>query len=251
MITLLMALFMVLFSISSVNKAKFEGLQRSLKEAFGGKVMPGGQSIKEAGGSLSSPKVLASPLAPVFNQAGRGRQSPAQESASFRALKARIDRYAREHGISGQVSTQVARDGLHIRLLTDKLLFDSGSAAPKPASRGLLVKLGAVLGQERRHPVTVEGHTDPLPVHSAAIPTNWELSTARAAAVVRALGARVDVRRMTASGRAALDPITSNDTAAGRALNRRVEILLPRQATDAPAKRDRFVPIPEATEGRP
>ena len=253
MITLLMALFMVLFSISSVNKSKFEQLQRSLKDAFSGRVLPGGESIKEAGGESTSTKVMSPPisLAPPVTATNRA-QSRAQEARSFEELKKRIDRYARQHGISGQVSTRVTPDGLHIRLLTDKLLFDSGSATPKPASRSVLGKLGAVLGQEGRHPVVVEGHTDPVPVQSAQFPTNWELSTARASAVVRALAAHVSYRRMTASGRAYLDPITSNDTQAGRGLNRRVEILLPRQATDAPAKNtDRFVLIPEATEGQP
>jgi chemotaxis protein MotB len=253
MITLLMALFMVLFSISSVNKSKFESLQRSLKDAFSGRVLPGGTSIKEAGGESRSAKALAPPisLSPTTIAPVKSTQTRAQEDESFQELKRRIDQYAREHGLSGKVSTRITADGQVIRLLTDKLLFDSGSATPKPGSNALLSKLGAVLGHEGRHPVKVEGHTDPVPVHSAMFPTNWELSTARASAVVRALAAHVSYGRMTASGRAYLDPITSNDTGNGRALNRRVEILLPRQATDAPAKKGRFIAIPEATEGHP
>jgi chemotaxis protein MotB len=81
--------------------------------------------------------------------------------------------------------------------------------------------------------VRVEGHTDAVPIHSAQFPTNWELSTARASAVVRVLAADgVSPDRLTAAGRADLDPIAPETSAAARALNRRVEILLPRQAME-------------------
>lgn len=241
MITLLMALFMVLFSISSVNKSKYETLQRTLKDAFSGKVLPGGKGIADAGGPTESRKALAPPLdtlaepvsAPSPGPTGQGSKSHARqaEDREFKELKRQIDRYTQRRGLSGQVRTVVSEDGLHIRLLTDKLLFDSGSATPKPASAGLLNELGDVLHQAPTHTVEVAGHTDDVPIHSTQFPSNWELSGARAAAVVRALAAHgVNQRRLTAAGRAQLDPITSNDTPAGRQVNRRVEILLPRMA---------------------
>jgi chemotaxis protein MotB len=252
MITLLVALFMVLFSISSVNKSKWTTLQRTLKEAFGGKVMPGGESIKEAGGPTSSMKVLMPPLAPSFNQVsgrGDGKMSRSQEDDSFRHLKTRIDGYAKQAGLSGRVQTRVTKDGLVIRMLTDKLLFNSGSAQPNPQSLPILHKLAGALGAEGQHPVVVSGHTDRIPIQTTQFPTNWELSAARASAVVRAFAPTVSPQRMTASGRAYLDPITSNDTPAGRELNRRVEILLPRLATEVPVGRS--ASSTTATEGHP
>lgn len=247
MITLLMALFMVLFSISSVNKSKYETLQRTLKDAFSGRVLPGGKGIADAGGSEAQ-KALASPLNTLAEPVntfspgptGKGGQGSANAGAAkrraedrqFDQLKQQLDAYTRKHGLSGQVRTTVAPDGLHIRLLTDKLLFDSGSAAPKPASSGLLHELGGVLHQAVGHTVEVAGHTDNVPIRSAQFPSNWELSGARAAAVVRSLAANgVNPKRLTAAGRAELDPITSNDTPSGRQVNRRVEILLPRVAS--------------------
>jgi chemotaxis protein MotB len=255
MITLLMALFMVLFSISSVNKSKYVVLQKSLKDAFSGRVLPGGKGIADSAsapaGRVVSPPVPAT--APVNPRAVS--QTPAQESREFQDLKRRIDRYVAKAGLSGQVTTRVTPDGLLIRLLTDKLLFDSGSATPNPGSAPLLREVGGALATDRAgHQIQVKGFTDDVPIRSATFPTNWELSTARASAVVRTLITdHVSASRLTASGRGQLDPITENDTPDGRALNRRVEILLPRQATDGPGATSapkRLVPTP-ATEGQP
>jgi chemotaxis protein MotB len=78
-----------------------------------------------------------------------------------------------------------------------------------------------------------------VPISGAQYPTNWELSTARAATVVRTLvSARVDPRRLTAAGRASLDPLSTNATHDGRSTNRRVQIVVPRQAPAAPITED-------------
>lgn len=253
MMTLLVALFMVLFSISSVNKSKLVSLQKSLKDAFSGHVLPGGQAIMENGGAATDNRVIAPPqnTSPMIGGATAGL-SPAQKAAAraaeakdFSKLKAQIDAYAKQQGISGQLSTRVTPDGLHIRILTDKLLFASGSATPREGSYPLLAKLGTVLAAEGHHAIIVEGHTDSMPIASRQFPTNWELSGARGSAIVRAmLAAKVAPDRLTAQGRADRDPITSNATPAGRAVNRRVEILLPREMTDTPA------PQPASTGNR-
>ncbi|MCW2997774.1 MAG: OmpA family protein [Solirubrobacterales bacterium] len=261
MMTLLVALFMVLFSISSVNTSKYEGLQRSLKDAFSGRVLPGGTAIASAGGAATDNRVIAPPrsTSPQPQLGGRSdngtkAQQDAQaqaEAERFTRLKRRIDAFAAKAGISGQVSTRVSRDGLHIRVLTDKLLFDSGSAAPKAGGAGVLAKLGTVLAAEHDHRVLVEGHTDSVPMTSAQFPSNWELSAARAAAVVRSmLGSGVAPDRLTAAGRADRDSVTANETPAGRQLNRRVEILLPRAAavTPDPASTDAAPPAPGAPD---
>jgi chemotaxis protein MotB len=260
MITLLMALFMVLFSISSVNISKFVSLQHSLQDAFSGRILPGGRALEESGGSTVSPQVAATPAAstPAATNEGAGRkaadaaakaQAKAEEE-DFKALKQRVDQYAVGHGLQSKVTTLITKDGLVIRLLTDKLLFASGDATVQPAGRGLLAKIGGMLRAESQHAIRVRGFTDSVPIHTAAFPSNWELSAGRAASVVRAFaGAGVAPRRMEAAGRAALDPLNANATAEGRARNRRVEVLLPRVATgkagdDAtqPERQPRFAP---------
>jgi chemotaxis protein MotB len=260
MITLLMALFMVLFSISSVNISKFVTLQHSLQDAFSGRILPGGRSIKESGGSTTATQIAEN--TPTIKQsaaeaasskaakAAAAAQAAKVEQESFKKLKERVDEYTRAHGLSSKVSTIVTKEGLVIRLLTDKLLFASGSAAVEAPGRPLLAKVGALLRAENQHEIRVRGFTDPVPIHTAAFPSNWELSAGRAASVVRAFAqAGVAAERMEAVGRASLDPLTTNATAAGRARNRRVEVLLPRVATGTAAaeatkadERPRFAP---------
>jgi chemotaxis protein MotB len=262
MITLLMALFMVLFSISSVNVSKFVTLQRSLQDAFSGRILPGGRALQESGGSTTSPKVSATPETSTpsvtADGAAKAKADAAAKAAAakaeekdFKALKARVDEYVDKHGLASKVTTLVTRDGLVIRLLTDKLLFASGSATLQPGGRGLLEKVGSLLRAENQHEIRVRGFTDPVPIHTAAFPSNWELSAGRAASVVRTFAqSGVAPERMEAAGRAALDPLSSNATALGRARNRRVEVLLPRVATGAAAdkavkassERERFAP---------
>jgi chemotaxis protein MotB len=250
MITLLMALFMVLFSISSVNVSKFVTLQRSLQDAFSGRILPGGRALQESGGSTTSPKVSATPESSTpsvtADAAAKGKADAAKAAAAaakaeekdFKALKARVDEYVGKHGLEDKVTTLVTKDGLVIRLLTDKLLFGSGSATVQPGGRGLLEKVGSLLRAENQHEIRVRGFTDPVPIHTAAFPSNWELSAGRAASVVRTFAhAGVVPERMEAVGRAALDPLSSNATAPGRARNRRVEVLLPRVATGAAAEK--------------
>jgi chemotaxis protein MotB len=237
MITLLMALFMVLFSISSVNISKFKDLQRSLQDAFSGRVLPGGRSIKEAGGSDQVETAGQSLPNPALQQRQGGLASAAaREQDDFQKLKAQIDAYARAHGLSTKISTRVDRRGLHVRVLTDRLFFDSGSADIQPDGLTVVSKLSQLFAAERAHPVQVEGHTDPQPIHSDRFPTNWELSAARASSVVRTMvGDGVTAARLSAVGRAYLDPIAANDSAAGRARNPRVEFLLPREQVATPS----------------
>jgi chemotaxis protein MotB len=245
MITLLMTLFMVLFAISSVNTTKFELLSKSLSEAISGKIVTGGPSLQESGATEKSEKSTPEPPIPAIQPlirtesstsergstraAASSSNSAAHEEEDFQALKRKIDAYAKEHGLQSQLQATVARRGLVIRLLTDRVLFASGRAHLEPASQGLLTAISRLLVTEVRHPIAVEGHTDDRPIASAQFPTNWELSTARATQVVRFfIRHGVAPRRLQAAGLAAQRPIASNSNDFGRSRNRRVEIVLVR-----------------------
>jgi chemotaxis protein MotB len=241
MMTLLFALFMVLFSISSVNTSKLTALQKSLQDAFSGAVLSGGKAIM-ATGSQSEPKraaaeppltslsALTSPPSTSVNpQTGSTSKKAVAEQQEFQELKRRIDAQAKKAGLQGKVLTTVRRRGLVIEILTDKLFFDSGSAQLKPEALGILDKIAVILAGELKHPIVVEGNTDSQPISGAQYPSNWELSGARAAAVVRDFNAHgINPRRMSFTGYGSTLPIADNSTAAGRSKNRRVDVVLSR-----------------------
>jgi chemotaxis protein MotB len=257
MITLLMALFMVLFSISSVNISKYQVLQHALKAAFSGDILPGGKSIAQQGSTSNSSHAPstqdATAVVPLTALGSRlennsatsssptsatathvsgatSAQAAAQAEASeFIRIKHELEAYAAAHGFQKSVQTTIEARGLVIRVLTDDLLFSSGQATLNSRADGLLGEIGQLLNIDQTHPIDVEGNTDNVPIQSAQFPSNWELSTARASTVVRFLiGHGVGPRRLTATGNADQRPVASDLTAAGRARNRRVEIVLRR-----------------------
>src|SRR5215211_5944206 len=111
MITLLMALFMVLFSISSVNTSKFESLQRAMQEAFSGRILSGGKAIRQTGSETDAQRPAATPPIPAINSmtqqlaAAKQQKAAASEEEDFKALKVKMDSYAHEHGLTSQIET--------------------------------------------------------------------------------------------------------------------------------------------------
>jgi chemotaxis protein MotB len=136
--------------------------------------------------------------------------------------------------------TQLA-DRLSVSML-DKILFPSGEADITPAGLKILERVGNIIKNVQDKIIRVEGHTDNVPIHprlQKQFPTNWELSTARATNVVRFLQDKIgmDAMRLQAVGLSEYHPLASNETAAGRSQNRRIEIaLLPMAVAPLPAK---------------
>ena len=127
---------------------------------------------------------------------------------------------------------QLSRSGGKVRVdLVDKVLFDSGEATISSRGAEVLQRVATVLASIDDKQIQVSGHTDDSPISpklTAQFPTNWELSAARATNVVRFLAEKGGVpgKRLVASGYGPYEPIATNNTAAGRARNRRIEILL-------------------------
>jgi chemotaxis protein MotB len=242
--------FVVLFAISSTNVSKVKALQQSLQEAFSGPVLSGGQAMMQTGDTSAGQRSASTNPIPsqtpaeavkaamqstdesareAASAASAGAKLAAQEQQDFEALKRRIDKLVEEAGLGAKVSTTVTRRGLKVRLLTDDLFFDSGSAVINAGALSTLDQIGVIIAEEAKHPVEVEGHTDDRPIATSQYPSNWQLSGARAGAVVQRLtGAGVAGRRVSLGGYAAQHPVASNATSAGRARNRRVEIVLTR-----------------------
>lgn len=150
----------------------------------------------------------------------------AKKDSVNNALKLNLIRSLNSVG-SDDVQVDIRGGKVHVSI-SDQLLFASGSARINRAATQILGKVSTVLNEHRQLSVMVEGHTDNIPVNANGINDNWELSTARATAVVRQLvnDFYVDPSRLTAAGRAEFDPRGDNETAAGRARNRRTEIVI-------------------------
>ena len=129
-----------------------------------------------------------------------------------------------------QIQVERIRDQIRVDMV-DEILFDSGEATLKPGGVAVLKKVGAVLAKVKDRPITVQGHTDNVPIRGALtkrFPTNWELSSARATNVARFLQeqAGLDPTRLAAAAFSEYKPKASNDAEEGRHANRRIEILL-------------------------
>jgi chemotaxis protein MotB len=112
--------------------------------------------------------------------------------------------------------------------LSDKMLFQSGSSNMTPKSKDVLGKIAKIVESRPEVEVMVEGYTDNVPIKSACVEDNWDLSVKRATAVVRVLqkGYNVDPNRIIAAGRGEFNALTSNDTPEGKATNRRTRIII-------------------------
>jgi len=145
-----------------------------------------------------------------------------QLSGTYQSLVEQLESEVR----SGEVEIEELRGRLQVRAL-DQILFDSGSAELEPRGREVLAKVARQLAKVSDRRVRVEGHTDDVPIATARFPSNWELSVGRAATVARFLAEQgVAAERLEAAGFGEFRPIASNADPAGRARNRRIEIVL-------------------------
>ncbi len=131
-------------------------------------------------------------------------------------------------GFNAKQLTVFIKNGKVYVSMQESLLFPSGSAVVNPMGKDALAKVAGVLNTSSDINIDIEGHTDSIPIHNKMYKDNWDLSTARATAIAHVLidDYRVSPTRLIASGRSWYDPVAPNSTEAGRALNRRTEIIL-------------------------
>ena len=233
MITLLMVFFIVLYAISNTDLRKFTALAQSVSAAFNTDVFSGSQAVTVMSGAESAPGASS------FDSGGGAVGSDS------RAIEAALRDYAIREGIEAGVSVEVVPEGVAIRI-SESLLFSSGRASLTETSQKLLRR---VVDAVRPLPngIRVEGHTDDLPPSGPFYRDNWELSSARAIAVLRAMVTDgIAAARMSAAGFAEFHPVAANSDEAARNRNRRVDvvILYPNARDSVPADAERR-PIPE------
>jgi chemotaxis protein MotB len=226
MITLLMVLFIVLFSMSQVDLAKYQKLKQSLSGAFGSNPIEGGAGVLSSGTSpIPMPGIAIQAQKALAAQQAQAAAAAA-EQAALEQTKVELGAALDKVGLGGGVGLRVERRGLVVTIASDKVLFVAGQATLQPEGRQLIHQLAAPLAA-LPNPLRIEGHTDDVPI-DGTFASNWELSTARATTVLRELESAhaVSPARLSATGFADQRPIASNSTATGRARNRRVEILV-------------------------
>lgn len=176
-------------------------------------------------------------------------QNQAAQAEAARKLKVLQDRINAQKDLANRLKMSISdalmgfkpdelsvylKDGNVYVSLEEKLLFPSGSAVLNPAGKEAIGKLAAVLTKTPEIYVQILGHTDNVPIKTERYSDNWDLSTARATSIVRVFttGNGMDPLRITASGRGEFHPVKSNETAEGRASNRRTEIILSPDLTE-------------------
>jgi chemotaxis protein MotB len=228
MLTLLMVLFVVLYSMSQTDAVKFAALKASLNQAFNVEVLKGTEpsSLKgDSGSSFVSP-MMDQPLTQEI-RAMMGDPSPSQaELTALQALRQAVAQVPIPLESSGHVEVGTSREGIVISL-AGNLLFDSGKSDLKPQGLVLLDSLADRL-KSMSNEIRIEGHTDNVPIATPLYPSNWELSSARAITVGRYLSEHDEIApaRLAAAGYGEFRPVTSNDTREGRARNRRVDLVI-------------------------
>ena len=212
--SLLLTFFIFLFAISTVNPVKFNLILSAFRGSFG--VLAAGRTITKA------------PLIEMGLQVSK--LPSASEGSRLGDVEWKAIHILRTWMTKGAV--RVRRDERGVRIIiASRLLFDSGSAYPKPESRKLLSVVAKLLKSIPDYPFRIEGHTDKNPIKgklARIYPSNWELSAARAAAVARILIGEygINPKRVSIAGYGSTRPICKQDIPECWALNRRVEIVI-------------------------
>lgn len=154
------------------------------------------------------------------------RSSLDQRDSTLNSILGRIQSALQQY-TADELSIEI-RDGKVYVALSDRLLFESGSASLNRLGKEALGKLASALSRNPDLNVRVEGHTDNVPIRTSCVKDNWDLSVLRATSVVRTLSQDYNLSptQVTASGRSEFFPKASNETREGRALNRRTEIII-------------------------
>jgi len=217
LITLLLAFFIMMYTFSRQDAQKYQEVSEYLRAIFSG-----GPAILRAGTTPES-KVIIPPPKP---------KSEIEEIA--KQLEKEIQGMAEAADPEHKISVLTDERGIVIRIM-DRAFFDEGRAELKDRAKSALMKIAPTI-KASNNQIRIEGHTDNVPIRTTEFKSNWELSVRRATEVVRNLIEKYDFppERISATGYAEYRPVASNETEEGRALNRRIEIILLRPQTTDP-----------------
>jgi chemotaxis protein MotB len=234
LLTLLLAFFVVMYAVSTVNESKYRVLSDALSDAFSGpprslKPVQAGPPIRRASNVDSKidirPQFALRALPPRSAHDQDALNRLKQQAQLNRQLATDLSEQMPGLLEQGKISVRALADRVEIDVGSDSL-FASGSASVKADGEYLLLRIAKVL-KLLPYRVRVEGHADDVPISTLQFPSNWELSAARAAWVVRNLSEHgIEPQRLSMQGFGAYQPVASNISESGRRTNRRVSIVL-------------------------
>lgn len=238
-ITLLFALFVVLFASSQVDKRKTMAVAQSIQSAFRqlGVFSSGKDDMELERIKLlanSNPPATTSPSMPMGGKSPNVMSGAEYLKGELSGIKIKLDKALFGEIERHAVNITLTREGLIVSL-QEIGFFDSGSAVLKPGAMPALAKIAAILSRTTQN-IRVEGHTDNVPIHNSKFASNWDLSTARATEVLNLLITRFGIapQRLSAAGYAKYHPVESNATPQGKARNRRVDLVILRTDISSP-----------------
>lgn len=220
-ITLLFAFFVVMYAISSVNESKYQMFSASLTSAFGKQIVKSDATVP-----TNEQDLLLKSLVDR-----RDAKLAEQQQEAMQDITKNINQVMNALVKNGEVSVMQTNRGVAIEI-NASALFNPGDAVIQGGAINILAEVAKVLEQVDLA-IEVEGHTDDIPINTQKFPSNWELSSARASSVVRLfIEHGLKSGHLKAIGSAANYPVTSNDTADGRARNRRITVTILSPASD-------------------
>jgi len=237
-ITLLFAFFVVLYAFAKADQKKQKQVSASIDTAFRSlSIFPSaGRQPPTSGGASDSASEAEEAAIPANIVMDEEVFSPARVKDDLERLHRELAQTLSSQVAAHTVSIHMGRDGLVISL-REAGFFASGSATPRPETLSTLKQIAASLSRTP-YDLRVEGHTDNIPIHTSEFDSNWELSAARATRIARIFlnMKAMPPERISAAGYAEFHPVADNDTADGRAENRRVDlVILPRTKVDLSA----------------
>lgn len=221
LVTQLLAMFVMMFTFSTLDAQRYKTAIASFQGALG--ILPGAHSVvRGAGPGVGQETTASMQIRPTPSRLG----TIVGPDPQLLQVKQQVEQALGEKGFLQDVELELGEDRLLLRF-SDQVLFDSGKADLRPEALDRLDALATVL-RELPNRVKVEGHTDTDPISTLQFPSNWELSTARAANVIRYWieWHGLDPRRFEASGMGEWHPVAPNDTPENKQKNRRVDVLI-------------------------
>jgi chemotaxis protein MotB len=245
LMTLLVALFLVMYAMSATDAKKFEEMSQAFSSALNG----GTGVLTERAATPSDNNLDQGKGQKMDNVISKntGEAEIAKlrkkEQEDLEKLKKQFDQYIKNNGLTDLLSTKLNQSQLMITI-SDNALFASGQAVVKDESRQLAKSISTMLQQFPDYDVVVQGHTDNIPISNINYSSNWDLSVDRALHFMKILllNPNLDPKKFSPIGYGEYHPISDNSTDVGRAKNRRVEVSIIRKYQDTP----QFTGIPPA-----